>query len=135
MNFIYGLIVFLFVIYLYYLSNSVYNDELNGAWCATKKFAHNAELDDMIVFLNTKTEKAYFLLYKDDKVVYDKILDFKIKSTWLPFIQKEPVFSVKMDGLEDIIPETFNLKLKLGKGRIKFYDDEKVYANLQRLYF
>ena len=134
-NYIFGFLVFLLLVYLYYVSNYVYSAELNGAWCSTSDFSKAADIDDMIMFINTKTKKAYFLIYKNQKVVYDKVLDFNVKAPWLPFIRQEAIFSVKMDPLEDIIPEDCLLKLKLGKGRIKLYDDEKVYAKMQRLNF
>lgn len=127
--------VVIVVILLIWQNSSFYHKDLHGIWRADPDFAQSADIDDMLVFINRNTNKAYVLIYGKGAIVYNKVVEMNFATWAWPWLQNIVNFSVKMHAdkaLEDIIPKEFEAKLNIHKGTLKFHGPNKIFAKLKR---
>jgi hypothetical protein len=128
-------VVLIFIVLMTWQNWDFYDKDLHGIWRADPDFAKNADIDDMLVYINRKTYKAYVIIYAKGTTVYNKVVDMNFATWPWPWLQSIVHFSVKMHSDKDlsaIIPATYDAKLNIHKGTLKFYDGKKIYAKLKR---
>ena len=64
-------LVILIIVYLYilYIDRQTYNKFITGFWKADMSYCIEAEIDDMVLYLNDNTNTGYLIITKDNELI------------------------------------------------------------------
>lgn len=148
MNIAIGLVILIIIIilYSYILHNDrlLYNNFINGFWKSDDKFCKDADIDDMILYLNTNTDDGYLIISKDNEIIENSKFNIKKKTTsninnLIPFNNTlgNQMLEYQVDFISDDEDFTWNdgkyiLNISIINSLILIYKNDVLYAKLYK---
>ena len=135
------IIVFLIIIIFY--SRVLEYKQLTGFWKADTEYCKSANIELFVLYISPGyfNRNAYILIKNDDGVIINNLVELslrpKISSFINPIINKELIYNISIDWLddkidEDVFPSNQELTIYPYMNKLILNNDEQTYAILYK---